>query len=87
MERPEQLAKFAGPSLRGELLWCQLFSEPSCGSDLAGVRTLAVRDGDRWIVNGQKIWSSWAHRSDWGILVARTDPAVPQAQGTHVFSS
>jgi acyl-CoA dehydrogenase len=82
---PEQIAKFAAPTLRGELTWCQLFSEPSAGSDLANLRTKAVRDGDDWIVNGQKVWSSWAHLSDWGILIVRTDPKVVKHKGLTFF--
>jgi alkylation response protein AidB-like acyl-CoA dehydrogenase len=82
---PAQLERFAGPTLRGEIQWSQLFSEPGAGSDLAGVRTRARRDGDRWIVNGQKIWSSWAHRSDWGLLLARSDPSVPKHAGLTFF--
>ena len=74
----EQIEKFAAPTLQGDLVWCQLFSEPSAGSDLAAVRTRAVRDGDNWVVNGQKVWSSWAQFSDWGLLIARTDPSLPQ---------
>lgn len=82
---PEQIAAYCEKTLKGELTWCQLFSEPSAGSDLANVRTKAVRDGGDWIVNGQKVWSSWAHRSDMGILVVRTDPAVPKHKGLTFF--
>ena len=82
---PAQIAQFAEATLKGELTWCQLFSEPSAGSDLAALRTKAVRDGDDWIVNGQKVWSSWAHRTDWGILVVRTDPTVPKHKGLTFF--
>ena len=83
--RPEQIECFAGPTMRGEYAWCQLFSEPGAGSDLAALRTAAVNEGDRWIVNGQKIWSSWAHHADWGILLARTDPTVPKHKGITFF--
>ena len=82
---PDQIAKFVEPTLKGEMTWCQLFSEPAAGSDLAAVRTKAVRDGDDWIVNGQKVWSSWAHHSDWGILVVRTDPTVVKHKGLTFF--
>jgi alkylation response protein AidB-like acyl-CoA dehydrogenase len=81
----EQRAKFIEATLKGDLTWCQLFSEPSAGSDLANLRTKAVQDENEWIVNGQKVWSSWAHRSDWGLLVARTDPTVPKHKGLSFF--
>ncbi|MBS3960514.1 MAG: acyl-CoA dehydrogenase family protein [Sandarakinorhabdus sp.] len=83
--RPAQIERFAAPTLRGEMTWCQLFSEPGAGSDLAAVRTRAVKDGDGWIINGQKVWSSWAHQADWAILVARTDPSVPKHKGLTFF--
>jgi alkylation response protein AidB-like acyl-CoA dehydrogenase len=71
--QPEQLDRYVRPALRGEEVWCQLFSEPASGSDLAALRTRAERDGDDWIINGQKIWTSGAHLSDFGIIVVRTD--------------
>ncbi len=83
-----QRARFIEPTLKGDLTWCQLFSEPSAGSDLANLRTKAVRADDGsgdWIVNGQKVWSSWAHLTDWGILVVRTDPTVPKHKGLTFF--
>jgi alkylation response protein AidB-like acyl-CoA dehydrogenase len=82
---PEQYRRFARPTAHGEVSWCQLFSEPAAGSDLAGIRTKAVRDGDNWIINGQKVWSSWAHHARYGILLARTDPTVVKHQGLSFF--
>ncbi|MFE0647405.1 acyl-CoA dehydrogenase [Streptomyces sp. NPDC059534] len=83
---PEQQAEHLAPTLRGERLWCQLFSEPGAGSDLASLRTRAERTEDgRWRINGQKVWTSaaqWAHH---GILLARTDPAAPKHQGLTYF--
>lgn len=81
----EHKEKLIRPSLRSDLIWCQLFSEPGAGSDLAGVRTRAERDGDDWVVNGQKIWTSNAHLADYGVMVARTDPSVPKHKGLSFF--
>jgi alkylation response protein AidB-like acyl-CoA dehydrogenase len=81
----EQRERFARPALRGEEIWCQLFSEPAGGSDLAALRTRAERDGGDWIINGQKIWTSGAHYSRFGILVARSNPNVPKHAGLTFF--
>ena len=81
----EQQDRFIGPFLRGEHLCCQLFSEPQAGSDLASLQTRAVRDGDDWVVNGQKVWSSGAQFSAFGELIARTEPNAPKHAGLTAF--
>jgi alkylation response protein AidB-like acyl-CoA dehydrogenase len=77
--------RFIGPALRGEEIWCQLFSEPSAGSDIAAVRTRATREGDGWLINGQKVWTTGAHYSDYGLLLARSDFDAPKHRGLTMF--
>ncbi len=82
---PEVAARYVPKALVGDEVWCQLFSEPAAGSDLAGIRTKAVKDGDDWIIDGQKVWTSFAHASDYGIVVCRTDPSKPKHKGLTMF--
>ena len=81
----EQKERYLPPMAEGKEIWCQLFSEPSAGSDVAGLRSKAVQDGENWIVNGQKVWTSGAHFSDFGILVVRHDPSLEKHKGLTFF--
>ena len=81
----EQRDRYAPPALRGEEVWCQFFSEPAGGSDLGALRTRAERDGDEWVINGQKIWTSMAHEADFGVLIARSDFDKPKHEGLTFF--
>ncbi len=81
----DQKRQFMPDNIRGNTLWCQMFSEPGAGSDVASLQTKAVRDGDQWIINGQKVWTTLAHQSEYGILIARTDPDVVKHAGISMF--
>ena len=81
----EQKQRYLRPLFTGEEIWCQLFSEPGAGSDFAGLSSRGVRDGDEWIVNGQKVWTTLAHLSTWGLLVVRTDPEAVKHAGLTAF--
>ncbi|MFT3851218.1 MAG: acyl-CoA dehydrogenase family protein [Ilumatobacteraceae bacterium] len=83
---PEQVEQFVRPIVTGQRAWCQLFSEPGAGSDLAGLGCKAVRDGDEWVINGQKVWTSGGQIADMGMLIARTNPDAPKHQGITWFA-
>ncbi|HXY28433.1 MAG TPA: acyl-CoA dehydrogenase family protein [Acidimicrobiales bacterium] len=82
---PEQKARYLRPLFTTEEIWCQLFSEPGAGSDVAGLSSRAERDGDEWVLNGQKVWTTLAHISSFGLIIARTNPDVPKHQGLTAF--
>ncbi len=81
----EQKQRFMPDNISGTTMWCQMFSEPGAGSDVASLQTRAVRDGDEWILNGQKVWTTLAHESDYGVIIARTDPEQPKHAGISMF--
>jgi len=81
----EASRRLIAPAVRGDTIWCQLFSEPSSGSDSAGIRCMAERDGDEWVINGQKVWNSGAFQADYGMLVTRSNPDLPKHKGMTVF--
>ena len=82
---PEQKERYLRPLLRGDTVWCQMFSEPDAGSDSAGLAMTAVRDGDEWVLNGQKVWTSHAHFADFGEVLCRTNPDAPKHRGITAF--